>query len=143
MAVSVIVFVEDVARALGFYERVAGAEVDHFDKDGSYGELTSGVGFAAHDHVEHHLDLSFHRNEPGGLPSGFELEFAVDDVDSAFARAIDAGATAVLGAPREALGPLDALTRPRRRVRPSDSGLGTQDRSARAGEEAGLDEQGH
>jgi uncharacterized glyoxalase superfamily protein PhnB len=95
MAVSVIVFVEDVARALGFYKRVAGAEVDHFDEDGSYGELTSGVGFATHDHVEHHLDLSFHHNEPGGLPSGFELEFAVDDVDSAFARAIDAGATAV------------------------------------------------
>lgn len=95
MAVSVIVFVEDVARALAFYERVVGGELDHFDEDGSYGELESGVGFAAHDHVEHHLDLSFHRNEPDGLPSGFELEFAVDDVDAAFARAIDEGATAV------------------------------------------------
>ena len=95
MAVSVIVFVEDVARALGFYERVVGAELDHVDEDGSYGELKSGVGFAAHDHVAHHLDLSFHRNERDGLPSGFELEFAVDDVDTAFATAIDVGATAV------------------------------------------------
>ena len=95
MDVSVIVFVKDVARSLAFYERVVGAELDHFDEDGSYGELKSGIGFAGHHHVEHHLDLSFHRNEPGGLPSGFELEFAVDDVDAAFQRAIDAGATAV------------------------------------------------
>jgi lactoylglutathione lyase len=95
MAVSVIVFVEDVARSLAFYERVVGAELDHFDEDGSYGELTSGVGFAAHRHVERHLDLSFHRNEPDGLPSGFELDLAVEDVDAVFARALEAGATAV------------------------------------------------
>jgi len=94
-ALSVIVFVEDVARSLAFYERVVGAELDHLDEDGSYGELKSGVGFAAHWHVERHLDLSFHRNEPDRLPGGFELDFAVDDVDTAFARAIDAGATAV------------------------------------------------
>jgi catechol 2,3-dioxygenase-like lactoylglutathione lyase family enzyme len=74
MAVSVIVFVEDVARSLAFYDDVVGAELDHFDEDGSHGELKSGIGFAAHGHVERHLDLSFHRNEPGGLPSGFELD---------------------------------------------------------------------
>ena len=95
MPVSVIVFVEDVGRSLDFYERVVGAERDHLDKDGSYGELKAGIGFAAHSHVEHHLDLSFHRNEPGSLPSGFELEFAVEDVDAVFAKAVEAGATAV------------------------------------------------
>jgi hypothetical protein len=71
------------------------AELDHFDEDGSYGELKSGIGLAAHGHGERHLDLSFHRNEPGGLTEGFELELAVDDVDAVFAKAIDAGATAV------------------------------------------------
>ena len=95
MPVSVIVFVEDVARSLAFYENVVGAEPDHLDEDGSYGELKAGVGFAARRHVERHLDLSFHRNEPGGLPNGFELDFAVDDVDAVFARALDAGAEAV------------------------------------------------
>jgi lactoylglutathione lyase len=95
MPVAVIVFVEDVARTLAFYEHVLGAELDHFDEDGSYGELKAGIGFAAHEHVEKHLDLSVHRNEPGGLPSGFELDLGVDDVDTVFARAIEAGATAV------------------------------------------------
>jgi uncharacterized glyoxalase superfamily protein PhnB len=74
MPVAVIVFVEDVGRTLAFYEEVLGAELDH---------------------VERHLDLSFHPNESGGLPSGFELDLGVDDVDTVFARAIEAGATAV------------------------------------------------
>jgi lactoylglutathione lyase len=95
MAVSVIVFVEDVARSLAFYEDALGAELDHFDDDGSYGELKDGIGFAAHWQVEKHHDLSFHRNEADGLPGGFELDLAVDDVDGAFAKALDAGATAV------------------------------------------------
>lgn len=95
MAVSVIVFVDDVARSLAFYEGPLGAELDHFDEDGSYGELTCGIGFAAHDHVERHLDLSFHRNEAGGVPGGFELDLAVDDVDARFGRALEAGASAV------------------------------------------------
>src|SRR5262245_3974194 len=95
MALSVLVFVDDVARSPAFYDDVVGAELDHFDADGSYGELKTGIGFAAHDHVERHLDLSFHRNEPGGLAGGFELEFAVDDVDAVFVRAVDTGAEAV------------------------------------------------
>lgn len=95
MAVSVIVFVEEVARSLAFYERVTGAERDHFDDDGSYGELKAGIGFAAHTHVERNLDLAFHRNEPDAVPNGFELDFAVDEVDAVFERAIEAGATAV------------------------------------------------
>jgi catechol 2,3-dioxygenase-like lactoylglutathione lyase family enzyme len=131
MAVSVIVFVEDVARSLAFYEDVVGAELDHFDEDGSYGELESGIGFAAHGHVERHLDLSFHRNEPGGLPSGFELELAIDDVDAVFAKAIDAGATAGLGAARRAVGPLGADPRPRRRVRQPSACLRPQHSSTR------------
>ena len=110
MAVSVIVFVEDVAQALAFYEDVIGAERDHFDEDGSYGELKAGIGFAAHSHVERHLNLAFHRNEPGALPSGFELDFAVDDVDATFARAIAAGATAVWE-PREKAWGRSALIR--------------------------------
>ena len=95
MAVSVIVFVEDVARSLAFYEDALGAERDHLDHDGSYGELTCGIGFAAHEHVERHLDLSFHRNEAGELPGGFELDLQVDDVDARYARAVEAGAAAV------------------------------------------------
>jgi len=110
MAVSVIVFVEDVAQALAFYENVIGAERDHFDHAGSYGELKAGIGFAARGHVEQHLDLEFHRNEPNALPNGFELDLAVDDVDAVFARAIEAGAKGVWE-PREKAWGRSALIR--------------------------------
>jgi Glyoxalase/Bleomycin resistance protein/Dioxygenase superfamily len=83
----VIVFVADVEASLAFYEGVLGVERDHLDVDGSYGELGSGVGCAASEHVERHLDLPFRRNDPGQRAAGFELEFAVEDVDAVFARA--------------------------------------------------------
>lgn len=95
MAVSTIVYVEDVAASLAFYERVVGLERDHLDDDGSYGELKSGVGFAANWHAERHLDGPFRRNERDGVPFGFNLEFAVDDVDEVFRRASEAGAAPV------------------------------------------------
>jgi lactoylglutathione lyase len=95
MAVAAIVYVEDVAASLAFYERVFGLERDHLDDDGSYGELKSGIGFAANWHVERNLDRPFRRNERDGIPLGFELDFAVDDVDAVFRRAIEAGAVPV------------------------------------------------
>lgn len=95
MAVSAIVYVEDVAASLAFYERVVGLERDHLDEDGSYGELKAGIGFAANWQAERHLDQPFRRNERSGIPLGFELDFAVDDVDEVFRRAIEAGAAPV------------------------------------------------
>ena len=90
--VTAIVYVEDVAASLAFYEVVLGVERDHLDDDGSYGELKSGIGFAANWHAERNLDLPFRRSEPDGIALGFELDFAVDDVDAVFERAIEAGA---------------------------------------------------
>ncbi len=92
MVVNAIVYVEDVAASLAFYEVVLGVERDHLDDDGSYGELRSGIGFAANWHAERNLDLPFRRSEPDGIALGFELDFAVDDVDAVFQRAIEAGA---------------------------------------------------
>ena len=95
MGVAAIVYVEDVAASLAFYERVLEVERDHLDDDGSYGELKSGIGFAANWHAERNLDLPFRRTERDGIPLGFELDFAVDDVDAVFRRACEAGAVPV------------------------------------------------
>jgi lactoylglutathione lyase len=95
MGVSAIVYVADVARSLSFYERVLGVERDHIDEDGSYGELKSGIGFAADWHAERHLRVRYRHNERRQQPAGFELDFEVDDVDVVFVAAVAAGAEAV------------------------------------------------
>jgi lactoylglutathione lyase len=95
IVVAAIVYVEDVAASLAFYEGVLGVERDHLDDDGSYGELKSGIGFAASWHAERHLGLPFRRSERDGIAFGFELDFAVDDVDAVFRRAVEAGADPV------------------------------------------------
>jgi predicted enzyme related to lactoylglutathione lyase len=98
MPVAAIVYVRDVAASLAFYEAVLAVPPQHIDDDGSYGELEHGetrVGFAAHWHAERNLAIPFRRGDPREPPGGFSLYFVVDDVDAAFARAIDAGARAV------------------------------------------------
>ena len=100
MGVAAIFYVEDVAASLAFYERVLEVERDHLDEDGSYGELRSGIGFAANWHAERNLDLPFRRAERDGVPLGFELYFTVEDVDAVFRRACETGAVPVW-APQE------------------------------------------
>ena len=41
------------------------------------------------------LPCGFHENNPQGKPGGFEIAFVTDDVEAAWKRALDAGATAV------------------------------------------------
>jgi lactoylglutathione lyase len=94
-----MMYVRDVDASLAFYEAVLGVERLHIDEDGSYGDLevgSTGLGFVAEWHADRHLDTSFRRNTPGEAPAGFELYFVVDDLDEAFARAIDAGAIVVM-----------------------------------------------
>jgi lactoylglutathione lyase len=95
VTVATVVYVQDVTASLAFYEGVFGLERDHLDDDGSCGELKAGIGFAANWHAQRHLDIPFRRNDPSGDPAGFGLEFAVDEVDATFERALRAGGRAV------------------------------------------------
>jgi lactoylglutathione lyase len=95
LTVATVVYVEDVAASLAFYEGVFGLERDHLDDDGSYGELKVGIGFTANWHAQRHLDIPFRRNDPSRDPAGFGLEFVVDDVDATFERALKAEGRAV------------------------------------------------
>ena len=94
MAVSAIVFVDDVSASLAFYEAVLRTRRDHLDDDGSYGELDR-VGFAANWHAEHNLDFPFRANASSEDPAGFALYFVVENVDGTFDRAVESGADAV------------------------------------------------
>lgn len=95
-----ILYVDDVARTIDFFERAFGLTRGMLHPSGDYGELATG---------ETKLSFSSKRlmRELGKSPGQatpeapvFEIAFETDDVPSAVAKAQEAGAT-LLQAPRE------------------------------------------
>jgi uncharacterized glyoxalase superfamily protein PhnB len=92
-----IVYVDDVAAVLDFYDRAFGIETRFVVDTGDYGELETGgtaLAFASHGLGAANLSSGYVRAD-GTQPLGFELAFVTPDVASAFERAIQAGAVAI------------------------------------------------
>jgi len=86
----VIVYVPDVEEALSFYERAFG--MTRRFAVGTYGELDTGstrLGFAAESLGEENFEGGVQR--PGSKPLNVELALVFDDVDAAFAHAVESG----------------------------------------------------
>jgi lactoylglutathione lyase len=93
----VIVYVADVPATVAFYEKAFGLTRQFLDESGSYGELETGqtvLAFANEDFTP--TKGLFHLNRAGEKPGGGEIGFTTADVAGDFARALAAGATAVL-----------------------------------------------
>lgn len=92
-----IVYVEDVAESLRFWERAFGFARGFASDDWTYGELATGettIAFAARSMAAAvGIEVAFPR--PEDAAPGVELALTTDDVPAAFARAVEAGAVAV------------------------------------------------
>jgi predicted enzyme related to lactoylglutathione lyase len=90
----VIHVVADVEAAVSFYERALGLRRDHVDADGSYGEVVAAsevrLGFAADWHADAAVVM-----RPDAPSAAVALQFLVDDVDRAYARALTTGASPI------------------------------------------------
>jgi catechol 2,3-dioxygenase-like lactoylglutathione lyase family enzyme len=90
----VIIYVPDVTAALDFYERAFGVAQRFLHESGQYGELETGTTTLAF--AEEQLTGTCHLFEPNRVErkaAGAEVAFVVPDVNAAFKRAVDAGAT--------------------------------------------------
>jgi catechol 2,3-dioxygenase-like lactoylglutathione lyase family enzyme len=99
-----ILYVNDVAASLDFYERAFGLERRFLHETGVYGELSTGETRLAFSSKALMRQLG---KDPGQAAPGtpvFEVAFETDDVRTAFARAIKAGATLVQEVRDEAWG---------------------------------------
>ncbi len=93
----VIVYVDDPAAASAFYETAFGLRTEFVAGGGTYAQLDTGptrLAFAAYTLGD--------GNFPGGVqrprdeqPANVEIALVADDVDAAFAHALDAGCTAL------------------------------------------------
>jgi lactoylglutathione lyase len=93
----VILYVRHVAEAIAFYEQVFGWQRRFIDDTGTYGELDTGettLAFAANELAASNLALGFQENNRANLPAGMEIGFVVEDVEKAFAHAVEMGAIA-------------------------------------------------
>ena len=90
-----IVYVPSVADTLAFYEKAFGFRVRFLHESGQYGELESGttiLAFASHALGEMNFGGNFVPVSATATPPGIELAFVTEDVSSAYAKAIEAGA---------------------------------------------------
>jgi lactoylglutathione lyase len=93
-----ILYVDDVARAIGFYERAFGLVRRFVSDDATYGEMETGettLSFARHSMVEGFIPGGYRHNDPAEPPAGVEIGFVADDVAAAWDAALAAGASAV------------------------------------------------
>ena len=93
-----ILYVEDVAAAIAFYERAFGLSRRFIADDGTYGEVETGdttLSFAKHTLASQFIPGGYRRNDPAEQPAGVEIGFVTDDVPAAWNAALAAGATVV------------------------------------------------
>lgn len=92
-----IIYVEDVGRALTFYETAFGIPRRFLHESGQYGELGTGettLAFASLDLAKMNFPEGVRKNDPQAAPCAAEIALVTPDVGSAYAKAVEAGAIA-------------------------------------------------
>ena len=92
----VMIWVADVPATVAFYEAAFGLEVAMTDEAKTYAQFRTGettLAFAA-ESAAAGTGLRVRPHRPGDDPAAVQLAFVHDDVTAAYARAVEAGATA-------------------------------------------------
>ena len=102
-----IIYVDDVEKTLEFYQRAFGFELKFLHEGKDYGELKTGdciLAFANHKLGEMNLQGKYTKSDIKDNPLGFELGFTVENVETAYNKALDEGAVAVSPPTKKTLG---------------------------------------
>ncbi|MBC99332.1 MAG: glyoxalase [Halobacteriovoraceae bacterium] len=93
-----LLYVNDVPTTMDFYEKAFGLKKGFLHAEGDYGEMITGetkLGFVSHKLAGSH-GFSYRKQTTSELPS-FEIGFVSVNVEEAFNKAIENGATSVKG----------------------------------------------
>jgi len=90
-----ILYVDDVPKALTFYEEAFGFTKKFLHESKDYGELESGATTLAFAERKMIVEGGILVSEPNASSPSFEIAFTTDDVASSIQRALKAGATLV------------------------------------------------
>jgi lactoylglutathione lyase len=93
----VIIYVPDVLKAVEFYENAFSLKRRFIHESGQYAELETGsTALAFSEETVTTTCHVFEPNRPTRKAAGAEVAFVVNDVESAFARALKMGAVSVV-----------------------------------------------
>jgi predicted enzyme related to lactoylglutathione lyase len=90
----VIVYVDDPAAAAAFYQRAFGLRGDFVAPGGSFAQLDTGptkLAFAAYGLGDGNFAGGVRRAAPDGQPANVEIALVAEDVEAAYARALEVG----------------------------------------------------
>ncbi len=90
-----IIFVDDVAEAVQFYERAFGIEREFVHESGDFAQMATGdtkLAFTSNALGATAVPIDYTPFDPGRPPAGVELTLVTDDVATDFATAVEAGA---------------------------------------------------
>jgi lactoylglutathione lyase len=93
-----ILYVKDVEKAIGFYEKAFGFTRKFVTPENDYGELLVGettLSFATITLAQSNLKDGFIESNLNNKPFGIEIGFTTDNVETTVKKAIDAGAVLV------------------------------------------------
>lgn len=93
-----ILYVNDVATSISFYENAFGFKRKFISPDNDYGELITGattLSFAQTGLAKTNIPDGFTESDPAAKPFAFEIGFTVENVEEVFQQALNAGATLV------------------------------------------------
>lgn len=90
-----IIYVENVAETIEFYQKAFGFEKKFLTPENDYGELVSGettIAFASIELGNSNFKQGFEKIDKSKKPFGVEIAFTTENIESDFKKAIDAGA---------------------------------------------------
>ncbi len=90
-----ILYVDDVAASLDFFQRAFGLDKRFLHESGDYGELATGDTRLAFSSTALMRQLGKNPEKPRAGAPVFEIAFETEDVSTALARAVEAGAALV------------------------------------------------
>ena len=90
-----ILYVDNVARTLAFYEKAFGLRKKFLHEDGDYGELETGATTLAFAGRQFMVTIGKNPQAPDPHSPAFEIALCTKDVSAAIVQAVDAGATLV------------------------------------------------
>ena len=91
-----ILYVENVAETIEFYEKVFGFNRKFLTPENDYGELISGettIAFASIELGSSNFKIGFEKISKSKKPFGVELAFTTENIEKDFENAINFGAT--------------------------------------------------